>query len=250
MTQENRSAVCLITGGSRGIGAAIVRAAAAEGAAVAINYHRSEAAAGKLVGELQAQGTRVIAVRADVSIAAQVESMFEQVEDNLGPVDWLINNAGISLRSLLQDTSENQWDELMGVNFKGAFLCIRRALPAMIRRRSGAIVNIASIWGQQGAAFESVYAASKGGLIALTRSLAAEIGPSGIRVNALAPGPIDTDMLRTEMTRSELADLAGEIPLGRLGQPEDVAAACMFLLSKKASYINGQVITVDGGWKV
>lgn len=250
MQKENRPAVCLVTGGGRGIGAAIVRTLAAEGIAVALNYNRSASAAAGLVKELGGQGQRVLAVKADISIAAQVEAMFRQVEDELGPVEWLVNNAGISLRGLLQDTTEDQWDELMGVNFKGAFLCMRRALPSMISQRQGSIVNIASVWGQQGAAFESIYAASKGGLIALTRSLAAEVGPSGIRVNALAPGPIVTDMLREEMSSEELLELAGEIPLGRLGKPKDVAAACLFLLSKQAAFINGQVITVDGGWKL
>ncbi|NLW91091.1 MAG: SDR family oxidoreductase [Syntrophomonadaceae bacterium] len=250
MQVESQPAVCLVTGGSRGIGAAIVNALAAEGMPVALNYHRSELAARNLAERLQEQGNRVLAVKADISIAAEVEAMFSQIEENLGSVDWLVNNAGISLRGLLQDISEDQWDELMGVNLKGAFLCMRRALPGMIRRRSGSIVNIASIWGQQGAAFESVYSASKGGLIALTRSLAAEVGPSGIRVNALAPGPIATDMLTGEMTLDELAELSDEMPLGRLGRPEDVAAACVFLLSPKAAYINGQVISVDGGWKL
>lgn len=250
MKNEQSPPVCLVTGGSRGIGAAIVTALATEGVAVALNYHHSESAAGKLAEQLEAKGCRVLAVQADISKAVEVEEMFHQVEEQFGQVGWLVNNAGISLRGLLQDTSEDQWDELMGVNLKGAFLCIRRALPGMIRRRHGSIVNIASIWGQQGAAFESVYSASKGGLIALTRSLAAEAGPSGIRVNALAPGPIATDMLRAEMSMEELTGLADEMPLGRLGKPEDVAAACVFLLSKQAAYINGQVITVDGGWKI
>jgi len=250
MKKEERPTVCLVTGGSRGIGAAIVKALTAEGVTVALNYHRSASAAQLLANELLEQGGRILPIQADISVAAEVESMFQQVEEQLGPIDWLVNNAGISLRSLLQDTTEDQWDELMGVNLKGAFLCMRRALPGMIGRRNGSIVNIASIWGQQGAAFESVYSASKGGLIALTRSSAAEAGPSGIRVNALAPGPIATDMLKEEMTPEEVTGLVGEIPLGRLGQPEDVAAACLFLLSTKAAYINGQVLTIDGGWKI
>lgn len=250
MKIEQRSPVCLVTGGSRGIGAAIVTALAAEKVPVALNYHRSEASAKKLAKQLDDQGCRVLAVKADISKAVEVEAMFSLTEEQLGPIDWLVNNAGISMRGLLQDTSEEQWDELMGINLKGAFLCMRRALPGMIRRRQGSIVNIASIWGQQGAAFESIYSASKGGLIALTRSLAAEVGPSGIRVNALAPGPIATDMLKEEMSLEEMTGLAEGMPLGRLGQPEDVAAACVFLLSSKASYINGQVITIDGGWKL
>lgn len=250
MRNEKQAPVCLVSGGSRGIGAAIAKAAVSEGVAVALNYYRSEAAAFQLVDDLQKLGGKVLAVKADVSAEVEVDAMFRQVEESLGPVEWLINNAGISLRGLLQDTSEEQWDELMGVNLKGAFLCIRRALPGMIRQHSGSIVNIASVWGQQAAAFESIYAASKGGLIALTRSLAAEVGPAGIRVNALAPGPICTDMLKAEMTSEELDEMARGIPLGRLGKPEDVAAACLFLLSEKAAYINGQVLTIDGGWKI
>lgn len=240
--------VCLITGASRGIGTAIARAAAAQGAAVAVNYFRSEEQAWLLVEELQKMKCQASAFYADISSSADVEQLFTKVERDLGPVNLLVNNAGSSLRELLTHTSDQQWEQVINTNLKGPFLCCRRALPHMIRQRYGRIVNIASIWGLTGASCESVYAASKGGLILLTRSLAREVGPSGITVNALAPGPIDTDMIRGELTVQEYQELGRQIPLGRVGEPEDVAGLCVFLLSDRGAYINGQIIPVDGGW--
>lgn len=240
--------VCLITGSSRGIGAAIARAAAAEGAAVAVNYRTSRKQAELLVEELQDLGTQAVAAQADVGSSGEVERLFASVERDLGPVSLLVNNAGTSLRELVTDTSDEQWERIIDTNLKGPFLCCRRALPYMIRGRWGRIVNIASVWGLLGASCESVYAASKGGLILFTRSLAREVAPCGVTVNALAPGPIGTDMLAEELTVQECQDLAEQVPAGRLGSPEDVAALCVFLLSSGANYINGQVISVDGGW--
>ena len=240
--------VCLITGSSRGIGAAIARAAATEGAAVAINYRSSRQQAQLLVEELQDLGSKAVAVQADVGSSGEVERLFAAVERDLGPVSLLVNNAGTSLRELVTDTSDEQWERVIDTNLKGPFLCCRRALPYMIRGRWGRIVNIASIWGLLGASCESVYSASKGGLILFTRSLAREVAPCGVTVNALTPGPIDTDMLAEELTVQECQDLAEQVPAGRLGSPEDVAALCVFLLSSGANYINGQVISVDGGW--
>ena len=241
--------VCLVTGGSGGIGQAIVRELAQKGWSVAINYHRSEQTAEDLMQQCLQAGVPARAVCADVSQPDAVEDMFMDIERNLGPVTHLVNNAGVDLRCLLTDTSEEDWDRIMNVNLKGPFLCCRRALPYMIHIRFGRIVNIASTWGITGASFESVYAASKGGLIALTKSLASELGPSGITVNAIAPGPIQTPMLDNELTVEEKNVLAADIPLGRLGYPQDVAALCSFLLSDQAGYINGQIIAVDGGWK-
>ena len=191
-----------------------------------------------------------MAVQADISQGREVEVMFARIEDKWGSVDLLVNNAGISLKGLLTETTEEEWQQVMDINLKGAFLCCRRALPAMVKKRFGRIVNIASIWGLRGASCESVYAASKGGLIALSRSLAMEMGPSGITVNVIAPGPVQTDMLLQELDSDERKALSEEIPLGRLASPDDVASACLFLLSPAASYINGQALGLDGGWKV
>lgn len=242
--------ICLVTGASRGIGAAVARAVAAEGAGVAVNYFSSEREALLLVDELKALGVPALAVQGDVGSEADVEAIFKNIETELGQVDMLINNAGISLRALVTETSTAQWQKVMDTNLKGAFLCCRRALPHMIRQRFGRIVNIASVWGINGAACEAVYAASKGGLISLTKSLAKEVGPSGINVNAVSPGPVETDMLRKELDNEERNNLAAEIPAGRLGYPEEVASACVYLLSRHSSYINGQVLTIDGGWKI
>jgi 3-oxoacyl-[acyl-carrier protein] reductase len=215
-----------------------------------INYHSSQQQAIQLLGELTEQGYQVMAIQADVSQSREVEAMFAQIETEWGSIDLLVNNAGISLKGLLTETSEEEWQQVMDINLKGAFLCSRQALPAMIKKRFGRIVNIASIWGLRGASCEAVYAAAKGGLIALSRSLAAELGPSGICVNALAPGPVQTDMLNQELDPDEMTALAADIPLGRLATPKDIASVCLFLLSPAAAYINGQVIGLDGGWKV
>ncbi|MDD4549891.1 MAG: 3-oxoacyl-ACP reductase FabG [Syntrophomonadaceae bacterium] len=250
MGKDNiKGSVCLVTGGSRGIGAAIVKAVAAEGVKVAVNYFSSENKALELVSSLQAQGMSALAVRADVRNSADVEAMFASVEAEFGNIDMLVNNAGVSMRELVTDTSDEQWQQVMDTNLKGAFLCCRRALPHMIRQRYGRIVNMASIWGITGASFESVYAASKGGLIALSKSLASELAPSGITVNAIAPGPIETDLLIAELDDDERASLAEDIPAGRLGTAAEVASACRYFLSDDAAYINGQVLTIDGGWK-
>ncbi len=246
---EQKHYVCLITGASRGIGREIARAAAAQGIDVAINYYSSKHEAVKLEKELQAQGLNAIAVQADVGCEKDVEKMFSLIESKLGPVNMLINNAGISLRALITETTEVQWQKVMDTNLKGPFLCCRRALPDMIGKKFGRIINIASIWGITGASYEAVYAASKGGLLAMTKSMAVELGPSGITVNAVAPGPIQTDMLQGELSMQEIQNLANEIPLGRLGFPEEIASTCVYLLSSKAAFINGQVISIDGGWK-
>jgi len=242
--------VCLVTGGGRGIGAAIARAVANEGASVAVNYLSSQQKAEQLVEEIRMMGGRAVAIRADVGNEAEVKKMFELVEQQLGKIDLLVNNAGRSLRALVTETTGEQWDRIMDTNLRGAFLCCRQALLQMIPERYGRIVNIASVWGERGAAYEAVYAASKGGLIALTKSMASEVGLSGITVNAVSPGPVKTAMLIDELDEDEIKSLEDEIPAGRLGESEEIASACVFLLSNRASYINGQVLTVDGGWKL
>lgn len=240
---------CLVTGASRGIGRAIAVTASAAGASVAVNYCRSEKPAADLADQLAVLGGRVYIVQADVSDRLQVDDMFSQVERHLGPVDLLVNNAGVAYKGLLTDTGDEDWARLMAVNLTGPFFCSRRALPSMVKRRFGRIVNIASMQGLYGASCEAAYAASKGGLIALSKSLAAEVGPSGITVNAVAPGPVMTDMLCSDLDQEEMADLLSLLPVGRWGQPEDVARACLFLLSPENSFINGSVLALDGGWK-
>ena len=243
--------VCLITGAARGIGAEIAQEAAAAGAAVAINYNASAAAATTLRHSIEERyQVPVMTVAADISDAWAVDGMFAQVESKLGPVDLLVNNAGISQRGLLIDTTDEEWEKVMSINLRGPFLCCRRALAPMIQGKYGRIVNIASVWGIRGAAYESIYAAAKGGMIALTKSLAREMGTAGITVNAIAPGPVMTEMLASGLDAQELRLLTDEIPAGRLGHAKDIAAMCVFLLSKAAGFINGEIIVIDGGWSV
>ncbi len=241
--------VCLVTGAGRGIGAAVARAVAARGARVAVNYNSSYNEARTLITELQQHGYTALAFQGDISNEQEVSRLFAEIRTTIGEVDLLVNNAGITLRSLVQDTSTAEWDRLMNINLRGAFLCCKEVLPYMIRKRYGRIVNIASSQGIDGASFEAVYAASKGGLIAFTKSLGREAAPSGITVNAIAPGPVATDMIYSHLDEEDMKTLLGELPEGRLAAPEEVASACVFLLSRDAAYINAQVLCVDGGWK-
>lgn len=241
--------ICLITGGARGIGAAVARAVANQGASVVINYHRSQREARCLVEELQQQGYTALALQADISQEEEVSRLFTQIRSTLGEVEMLVNNAGVALRTLVQETTASEWDQVMNVNLKGAFLCCREALPYMIRKRYGRIVNIASIQGICGASCESVYAASKGGLIAFTKSLASEVGPSGITVNAIAPGPVATEMIFSHLDEEDIKLLLDEIPSGRMMLPEEISNTCLFLLSSQAACINAQVLCLDGGWR-
>lgn len=236
----------LITGASRGIGAECARAFARAGYDVAIHYNTSADMAEALCAELSAMGSDAFTVQADVSGSAFVREMFGRVYERFGSLDVLVNNAGASLINLLTDTSDEEWDHITDTDLGGVFMCCREALPAMIRAHKGCIINIASMWGETGASCEAVYSAAKAGVIGLTKALAKEVGPSGIRVNAVSPGVIMTDMM-AGFGEEDLRALREEIPLGRLGEPSDVAAAVVFLASDEAGYITGQVLSVNGG---
>ncbi len=237
----------LITGASRGIGAATARLFAKNGYRVAINYCTNEQAANDLVAELSAVGADVFAVRADVSNEEQVAAMMQQVVSRFGNVDVLIHNAGVAYQGLLTDTDSAVWQRLMGVHLDGAYHCSKAVIPDMVRRQSGVILTVSSMWGVTGASCEVAYSAAKAGLIGFTKALAKELGPSKVRVNCVAPGVIDTDMCASfdEETRRALSE---DTPLCRLGTAEDVANALLFLASEQASFITGQVLGVNGGF--
>ena len=241
--------VALITGSSRGIGRAIAAQLAREGYAVCINYLEQRQMAEDLVAQLQAEGLQAMAVQADVADRAAVEAMVRAVEETFGPVTLLVNNAGISRQGLFQDVDDALWERYFAVNVTGARNTIQAVLPHMLHEKSGCIVNITSIWGLRGASCEVTYACTKAALVGLTRSLALELAPSGIRVNAVAPGCIETDMVRAlgQETKEMLVD---QTPMGRLGTPEDIAHAVAFLASEKASFFTGQILTADGGFIV
>jgi|WP_325181854.1 3-oxoacyl-[acyl-carrier protein] reductase len=239
----------LITGASRGIGRAIAIALAREGWPVCVNFLERRDAAESLVSELRAQGRAAMAFQADVADRGAVEAMVRAAAEELGPVELLVNNAGISHQGLFQDLGDADWARLLAVNLTGPRNAVLAALPHMLSEKRGSIVNISSIWGLRGGSCEAAYAATKAGVIGLTRSLALELAPSGIRVNCVAPGCVETDMVRVlgEETRAMLVE---ETPLGRLGRPEDIAEAVAFLASEKAAFITGQVLTADGGFIV
>ena len=239
--------VALITGASRGIGRAVAYQLAQDGYAVCVNYYERKDKADELVALLRREGRDAIAVQADVSVRTQVDAMVAQCGRELGQATLLVNNAGVAGQALFQDVTDELWDRYFGVNLCGARNAIQAVLPGMLHEKRGCIVNVSSIWGLRGASCEVTYSATKGALIALTRSLASELAPTGIRVNCVAPGVIQTDML-SALPPEVLPQLARETPLGRLGTPEDIAAAVSFLASGKASFITGQVLTADGGF--
>jgi len=238
--------VFLVTGGSRGIGRAIALQASSAGAKVVVNYLSSEKAAGEVVSAIQAGGGEAFAHGADVSDSSQVESMVEEIVRRYGSLDILVNNAGVTRDSLLVRMKEADWDKVVGSNLKSVYNCSKAVCRVMMKQRWGRIVNISSTVGLQGNAGQASYAASKAGIIGFTKSIAKELAPRGITVNAVAPGFIETDMtavLADEVKTSYLS----RIPLGRFGSPGDVAHVVVFLASDKASYITGQTIVVDGG---
>ena len=239
--------VALVTGAGRGIGRAIALKLAGAGWDVSVNYRTSAAGAEEIASNIIILGRRAIAVQADVADAQAVRAMVADVEDRLGPVSLLVNNAGLSWTGLFQDTAYDAWRRLFTVNVDGAYHCIQTVLPRMLHEKEGNIINVTSIWGLHGASCEVAYAATKAALVGLTKSLAAELAPSGIRVNAVAPGCIDSDMLRA-LGQDTVASLAQETPLGRIGTAEDVAKVVRFLAAADSDFITGQILTADGGF--
>lgn len=234
--------VALITGASGGIGTAIARRLHADGYTVALHYHSGKQAAENLAAELDG-----MAFGADLADFAQIDRMTDAVHQQLGSIDLLVCNAGVSITGLYQDISDEEAMRLFAVNVGGVMHTAKRVLPGMLRRHSGNIITVSSIWGEVGAACEVHYSASKAAVIGFTKALAKEVGLSGIRVNCVSPGVIDTPM-NAMHGADTMAELADETPLGRIGSPEEIAAAVSFLASEQASFITGQVLPVNGGF--
>ena len=235
----------LVTGGSRGIGRAIVEKFAKEGYNVVLNYNKSEYAA----LDIAKQHKNVEIFKANVSNPKDVEAMVNFAEEKFKKIDVLVNNAGISSSSLLQDLSLEEWNNLFEVNVTGTFLVTKNVLPNMISNKSGKIINISSVWGLVGASMEVAYSASKAAIIGFTKALAKEVGPSGITVNAIAPGIVMTDMV-SNLTLDEFEEIRKDIPLERIGETSDISNTAFFLASEEANYITGQVISPNGGWVI
>lgn len=241
--------VVLVTGASRGIGRETARQFALSGDRIVINYHMHAESAETLAAQLREAGCPVLVIRADVSDRAQVEAMVSTITRSCGPVDVLVNNAGIAQQKLFTDISDVDWDRMFAVNVKGVYHCCQAVLPAMIRRRAGKIINLSSIWGITGSSCEVHYSAAKAAVIGMTRAMAKELGPSNIQVNCVAPGVIDTDMNAgfDEKTRAALRE---QTPLGILGCAADIAHTIVFLASEQAAFITGQIISPNGGFLI
>ena len=243
MFLENK--VALVTGAAQGLGKAIALGLAQEGARVVVSDVNLEEAQ-RTVKEIESLGRQTLVFKADVSQSKEVNEMVDKILDKLGKIDILINNAGITADALLIRMKEADWDRVIEINLKGAFNCLKAVAKPMFKARSGKVVNVASVIGLIGNVGQANYAASKAGIIGLTKSSARELAPRGINVNAVAPGFIKT-LMTEKLAAAAKEEMRRRIPLGRLGTPEDVAEVVLFLVSDRASYINGQVINVDGG---
>jgi len=241
--------VALVTGSSSGIGRATAEALAANGARVAINFHRNEAGASAAQAQITAAGGSAIVIQADVTQASDVQSLVEQTVAEFGPIDILVNNAGSLIERLkILELTEERWDEVIDLNLKSAFLCCKSVAGSMMERKAGAIINVSSIAGRNGGALGSIhYSTAKGGLITFTKGLAKELGPFGVRVNAVSPGVIDTPYHEQFSSAEMMKTYAGMIPLGRVGTPLEVARVICFLASDAASYLAGETIEINGG---
>ena len=237
----------LITGASRGIGKEIALKFAREGYNIILNYNTNESKAKTLAKSIEKLGVNCLIVKADVSNEAEVFNMVNIALKEFGKIDVLVNNAGVALSKLFQLTTNDEIARVFGVNAFGVINCSKAVVPSMVSAKDGKIINISSIWGKVGASMETIYSASKGAVIAFTMALAKELAPSGICVNCVCPGVIDTDML-IEYSEADKKELKEQTPLNRLGTPQDVANAVYFLASNDATFITGQVVTVDGGF--
>lgn len=242
MSAPARPGCALVTGGSRGIGAAIARALAADGWPVAVNYRRAEDAADATVADIEHAGGRALALRADVAEPGQLDGLFDALEPRLGRVLVLVNNAGVRSDELALSLGDPEWGEVIETNLTAAFRATRRALRGMVRERFGRVINVASVVGPRANAGQANYAAAKAGLIGMTRTIAVEVARRGVTVNAIAPGLIETDM-----TAGLDGVALGAVPARRPGRPEEVAACARFLASEQAAYVTGTTLYVDGG---
>ncbi len=231
-----------ITGGSRGIGACAVKAFASEGYNVAFTYLNSKEKA-----EILATGCNILAIQADCSKSNEIDNAIDLAVSKFGKIDVLINNVGIDEFSLFTDITDEMWHKMIGTNLSSAFYASRKVLKGMINRKNGVIINISSMWGEVGASCEVHYSVSKAGLIGLTKALAKEVGPSGIRVNCVSPGVVDTDM-NSHLSKEDIEQLKSDTPLGKIGSCEEICDTLLFLASDSSSFITGQIISVNGGY--
>ena len=250
--EENREKsivnnVVVVTGGSRGIGAEIVKTLANENYKVILNYNNSKEQAEKIQQELLEQGKEIEIIKADVSKKEEAEKLIQFSLNKFNKIDILINNAGISQEGLFTDVTEEEWQKIINTNLNSVFYCTQQALKYMIQKQQGCIINISSIWGETGASCEVAYSTTKAAINGMTKALAKEVGPSNIRVNAIAPGIIDTDMNK-KLTIEELEQIKEEIPLNKIGKAIDIAKCVKWLVEDE--YTTGQIISINGGWYI
>lgn len=250
--EENReksivNKVVVVTGGSRGIGAQIVKTLANENYKVVLNYNNSKEQAEKIQQELLEQGKEIEIIKADVSKREETEKLIQFAINKFNKIDVLINNAGISQEGLFTDVTEEEWQKIINTNLNSVFYCNQQALKYMIQEQQGCIINISSIWGETGASCEVAYSTTKAAINGMTKALAKEVGPSNIRVNAIAPGIIYTDMNRN-LTNEELEQIKEQIPLNKIGKALDIAKCVKWLIEDE--YTTGQIISINGGWYI